>query len=154
MQKEVEYLGFLLTIDGLKPKPKKVEVMNRIKPPTNSKKLKRFLGMINFYQDMRPKRSHILTPLWKVSLTTGKRNWRWRKSEQKAFDEAKEMPKKAAVLAYPDFGKPFDLYTDVCQDYYTAYFLLFCVISHTFSRKLLGWKYAAQQFWHFLSVTN
>ena len=74
MQKEVEYLGFLLTTDGLKPQLKKVEAMNRIKPPTNSKQLKRFLRMINFYQDMWPKRSHILTPLCKLSSTTGKLN--------------------------------------------------------------------------------
>ena len=52
MQKEVEYLGFLLTTDGLKPQPKKVEAMNRINPPINSEKLKRFLVMINFYRDM------------------------------------------------------------------------------------------------------
>ena len=89
-----------------------VEAMYIIKPPTNSKQLKRFLGMINFYQDMWSKRSHILVPLCKLSSTIGKLNWRWGKLEQKAFDEAKEMLKKAAVLAYPDFEKSFDLYTD------------------------------------------
>ena len=112
MQKEVEYLGFLLTTDGLKPQLKKVEVINRIKPPTNSKQLKLFLGMINFYQDMWPKRSHILAPLCKLSSTTGKLNWKWGKPEQKAYDEAKAMLKKAAVLAYLNFEKSVDLYTD------------------------------------------
>ena len=97
MQKEVECLGFLLTTDGLKPQPKKVEAMNRIKPPTNSKQLKRFLGMINFYQDMWPKRSHILALLCKLSSTTGKLNWKWGKPEQKAFDEVQAMLKKAAT---------------------------------------------------------
>ena len=74
MQKEVEYLGFLLTTDGLKPQPKKVEAMNRIKPHTNLIQLKRFLGIINFYQDMWPKKSHILAPLCKLLSTTGKLN--------------------------------------------------------------------------------
>ena len=37
MQTEVEYLGFLLTTNGIKPQPKKIEVMTRIKPPTNLK---------------------------------------------------------------------------------------------------------------------
>ena len=49
MQQEVEYLGFLLTTEGIRPQPKKIEAMTRIKPPTNSKQLKRFLGMVNFY---------------------------------------------------------------------------------------------------------
>ena len=44
MQKELEYLGYLLTDKGLKPQPKKVEAMKRIKPPKNSKQLKQFLG--------------------------------------------------------------------------------------------------------------
>ena len=63
MQQEVEYLGFLLTSDGIKPQPKKIEAMTRIKPPTNSKQLKQFLGMVNFYQDVWPRRSHVLAPL-------------------------------------------------------------------------------------------
>ena len=68
--------------------------------------------MINFDQDLWPKRSHILASLCKLSSTTGKLNWKWGKPEQKAFEEAKAMLKKAAVLVYSDFEKPFDLYTD------------------------------------------
>ena len=40
MQQEVEYLGFLLTTEGIRPQPKKIKAMTRIKPPTNSKQLK------------------------------------------------------------------------------------------------------------------
>ena len=40
MQKNVEYLGYQLTSDGLKPQPKKIEAMDRMKPPTNVKQLK------------------------------------------------------------------------------------------------------------------
>ena len=49
MQKEVENLGVLLTTDGIRPQPKKIEATTRIKPPTNSKQLKQFLSMVNFY---------------------------------------------------------------------------------------------------------
>lgn len=62
MQKEVEYLGFLLTCDGIKPQPKKVEAMNQMLAPKNRKQLKIFLGMVNFYQNVWPRRSHILAP--------------------------------------------------------------------------------------------
>jgi hypothetical protein len=40
MQKQVEYLGWLLTTSGLEPQPKKIEAMKRIQPPKNSKQLK------------------------------------------------------------------------------------------------------------------
>ena len=74
MQQEVEYLGFLLTSDGIRPQPKKIEAMTQIKPSTNSKQLRQFLGMVNFYQDVWPRRSHILAPLTKLSSKTGKLN--------------------------------------------------------------------------------
>ena len=74
MQQEVEYLGFLLTSDGVEPQPKKVEAMKRIKSPTNLKQQKRFLGIIYFYRDVWEKRSHILAPLYRLSSKTGKQN--------------------------------------------------------------------------------
>ena len=68
--------------------------------------------MINFYRDIWKRRSHILAPLCKLSSKTGRMNWRWGPIKQKAFEEAKEMLSNHVVLAYPDFAKPFDLYTD------------------------------------------
>ena len=112
MQQEVKYFGFLLTSDGIRPQPKKIEAMTQIKLPTNSKQLKQFLGMVNFYQDVWPRCSHILASLAKLSSKTSKINWLWTKIHQQAFEESKAMLCKHAMLAYPDFEKPFDLYTD------------------------------------------
>ena len=111
MQKELEYLGYLLTDKGLKPQPKKVEAMKRIKPPKNSKQPKQFLGMVNFYRDIWEKRSDILAPLSKLSSAKGKK-YIWGKEQQDAFEKAKRMLEREAILSYPDFSKPFDLYTD------------------------------------------
>ena len=91
MQQEVEYLGFLLTSDGIKPQPKKIEAMTRTKLPTNSKQLKRFLGMVNFYRDVWPRRSYVLALLANLSSKTGKMNWIWGQIQQQAFVEAKAM---------------------------------------------------------------
>ena len=93
MQKEVEYLGYLLTSEGIRPQPKKVEAMDRMKPPTSVKQVKQFIGMVNFYRDLWPKRSHILAPLNKLSGLTSKKDFHWGKVEQQAFLEAKQMLK-------------------------------------------------------------
>ena len=90
MQQEVEHLRFLLTSDNIRPQLKKIEAMAKIKPPTNSKQLKKFLGMVNFYQDVWPRRSHILASLAKLSSTTGKINLLWGKVQQQAFEVAKK----------------------------------------------------------------
>ena len=108
-QQEVEYLGYLLTSDGIKLQQKKIEAIKRIKPPKNPKQLRSFLGLVNFYRDLWPKRSHILGPLSKLSSCTPK-NWVWGRDQQKAFEEVKEKIQKEALLQYPDFRKPFDLF--------------------------------------------
>ena len=90
----------------------KMEAMDRMKAPTSPKQLKQFLGMINFYRDVMPKRSHILEPLNKLTSVNTKKQWYWGKEEQQAFMEVKEMLEKEALLSFADFTKPFHLYTD------------------------------------------
>jgi hypothetical protein len=68
--------------------------------------------MVNFYRDLWPKRSETLAPFNKIASKTGKLNWKWGEEQQKAFKKAKDMLSKEGRLSYPDFPKPFDLYTD------------------------------------------
>ena len=67
--------------------------------------------MVNFYQDMFPKQSHFLAPLNKLSTKKGKDSFGGT-TEQKDFKEAKNMLYINVTLAFPDFEKPFGLYTD------------------------------------------
>ncbi len=43
---------------------------------------------------------------------TKKEPWRWESIHQQAFDNVKATIAKEVVLAYPDFTKPFEIYTD------------------------------------------
>ncbi len=43
---------------------------------------------------------------------TKKKPWRWESIHQQAFDNLKATIAKEVVLAYPDFTKPFEIYTD------------------------------------------
>ena len=49
---ETDFLGYILTRDGIKPQPNKVQVMFALAPPTNVKELCRFLGMVQYYRDL------------------------------------------------------------------------------------------------------
>jgi hypothetical protein len=60
---EIEYLGYILTREEIKPQPKKVQVILTLMPPNNVKELRHFLGMVQYYWDMWAKRSEILAPL-------------------------------------------------------------------------------------------
>ncbi len=45
---ETEYLGCILTRDGIKPQPSKVQAMPALALPRNIKELHRFLGMVQY----------------------------------------------------------------------------------------------------------
>ncbi len=58
---EIEYLGYILTGDGIKPQPKKVQAILALNPPNNVKELR--LGMVQHYRNMWARRSDIQAPL-------------------------------------------------------------------------------------------
>ncbi len=43
---------------------------------------------------------------------TQKKPWKWESIHQQAFDNINATISKEVVLAYPDFTKPFEIYTD------------------------------------------
>ena len=99
---------------GIKPQPKKAEVILAISPPKQVKDLRKFLGMVQYYRDLWARCSKMLAPLTilvgecghtKVtnSKKTMKHLWHWDEVHQKAFDDVKATIAKDVVLAYPKF---------------------------------------------------
>ena len=81
--------------------------------PTTRKHLRSFIGMVNYYRDMWPKRSDILAPL--SALTSGKQKFKWTDECQAAFDNMKMLIAKETLLTYPNFSKPFHIHTDASK---------------------------------------
>ena len=106
----LEYLGYWITRDGIKPMKNKVEAMMNIAEPKTRKELRSFIGVVNYYRDMWFRRSHILAPL--AALTSKTVKWEWGAKQKAAFLMAKRVIAKEAILAYPDFSKPFVIHTD------------------------------------------
>jgi hypothetical protein len=88
----LEYLGYNFSREGIRPSQKKIDAILQIKPPTTRKQLRRFIGMVNYYCDMWPLRSHLLAPL--SSLTSAKVKWKWTTEHQEAFDKMKRLLKQ------------------------------------------------------------
>jgi RNase H-like domain found in reverse transcriptase/Reverse transcriptase (RNA-dependent DNA polymerase) len=110
---ELEYLGFWITREGIKPVEKKITAMLNVKMPTTCKELRSFIGMINYYKDMWIGRSDILAPLSSMCGKTS--TWEWTDVHQKSFDTIKRIMSQEVLLTYPDFSKNFDIHTDASK---------------------------------------
>jgi len=110
---DLEYLGYYISRKGIQPITKKVEAILKIATPTKRKEVRSFLGMVNFYRDMWPKRSEILAPL--TALTSSTTKWRWTEVEEKTFQEMKRGMTRETLLAFPDFSKQFVMHTDASK---------------------------------------
>ena len=114
--KQVEFLGYTLTAEGVRPNQKNVEAVVDFPKPKSAKDVRRFLGMANFY------RRHIqgmgamcrpLTELTKKEKGSGNPVlFVWTEECQKAFEEVTRSLSSAPLLQPPDWEKEFFLWTD------------------------------------------
>jgi RNase H-like domain found in reverse transcriptase len=107
---QLEYLGYWITREGIQPSQAKVQAIRSLKPPTNKKELRRFIGMVNYCRDVWMRRSDTLAPL--AALTSKTTKWMWTEHHQKAFDPMKHIVSRETLLAYSNFNLPFEIYTD------------------------------------------
>jgi len=63
---EVKFCDYLISEDGIKPPPEKLEAIKNYPEPTAVKCLKSFLGAVNFYRPAIPNFVGIAAPLNKL----------------------------------------------------------------------------------------
>ena len=68
-----EYLGLSSTRQGIMPLPDKVKAIKNIALPTSKKQLRSFIGLMDYYRDMRQHRFENLTLL--SSMTSKQAKW-------------------------------------------------------------------------------
>ena len=114
---EVEYLGYIITKEGIKPDPKKVQGIMDMARPTTTTEIRRLIGIVQYYRDLWPRRSHILAPLAEAAAGKAKRTKiKWTDELERAFLDLKKMVSKETLLTYPDWSIPFTVHTDA-SDY-------------------------------------
>jgi len=109
-QQELVFLGHLVSKDGIRPNPAKTKIIEELRPPTDLKGLRRFLGVTGYYRRFVQDYSKIANPLTRL-LKKGN-IYRWTEDCQEAFKTLKKILISAPILKYPDFEQPFILKTD------------------------------------------
>jgi hypothetical protein len=109
-QKEVQYLGHVVSGNGVAVDQQKVKAVQEWPIPNNLHELRSFLGLCTYYRRYVPGFASIAKPL--TRLTEGQRRYSWDEECQEAFQKLKNALTNAPVLGYPQPEGLFILDTD------------------------------------------
>lgn len=102
-RRSVQFLGFSVSAEGVRPDPCKVEGIVNMKSPTNITEVQRFMGMVNFLSRFIPDKSEIMEPV--SSLLSSKNAFVWGQPQEDAFRRIKERLTSAPCLKLYDVSK-------------------------------------------------
>ena len=106
---ETDFFEYWMTPMAIKPMKNKVAAILNIQRPNNKKEARSFIGMVNYYKSLWPRPAHILVPL---GDGTGNKPFSWDNSKERAFKAMKTLMTSECINKYPDYTKPFNIYTD------------------------------------------
>ncbi|GBL79713.1 Transposon Ty3-I Gag-Pol polyprotein [Araneus ventricosus] len=112
---EIEFLGYLITPQGSRPLPDKVQAIMNYKRPENIQDLRTFLGILNFYRRYlkdAAKNQALLHEYLKCSKKKDKRKIQWSDEADKQFEKCKNDLANATLLSFPNSELPLSLFTD------------------------------------------
>ena len=98
-KKHIQYLGHLISGDGIQPLPEKLKSIAKMPAPKNPKEVKQFLGLVGYYRKFVPRFadiSRVLTHLTKKDV-----EFKWTPECEKCFQILKEFLQQAPILRYP-----------------------------------------------------
>ena len=108
-QREVKYLGHVVSGEGISPDPGKIDAVKSWPRPTSVTEVKSFLGLCSYYRRFVPSFADIAHPLHQCTTTSP---FFWKPEADVAFNKLKQALTEAPVLAYPDPAFSFTLDTD------------------------------------------
>ena len=113
-QREVNYLGHVVSQEGVATDPEKVEAVRNWPQPKCIQEVRSFLGFVGYYRRFCPDFATTARPL--NVLTSKDTPFRWEQEEEDAFRQLKTQMMEAPVLTYPDPSRPYILDTDASNE--------------------------------------
>ncbi|KAL7306691.1 hypothetical protein TKK_0001364 [Trichogramma kaykai] len=111
LRKEVPFLGHIITPDGIKPNPEKINAIIEYPIPKTQKQIKAFLGLSGYYRKFIKDYAKITKPLTLSLKKNAKINVK-DPTYIEAFNKCKELITNAPILQYPNFDEQFHITSD------------------------------------------
>ena len=115
----ITYLGRIISPEGVKADPKKLESVESWEKPKGPKEIRSFLGFCSYYRDFLPDYSKVSNPMQILShWTPGRRKeaFPWGKEQDESFEAVKALFRNTPVLRYPTSEDHFILDTDASNE--------------------------------------
>ena len=107
---EVSFLGHIVSKEGIRVDPKKIEVVVEWKPPRNVIEVRSFLGLAGYYRRFVKGFSMTAAPMTKLLQKNVK--YEWSEKCQRSFDKLKAFLTEAPVLTQPTCGREYVIFSD------------------------------------------
>jgi hypothetical protein len=107
---EVQYVGHVISKDGLKVSPEKVRAIQEMPAPKDVAGVKRVLGLVQYLAKFIPNLSDVSDPL--RILVKNDVQWHWNREQQQSFDELKRLVSTAPVLRFYNVDEPVTVSVD------------------------------------------
>jgi hypothetical protein len=165
-QKQVGFLGHIVSEDGVSTDPSKIQKITDCPPPQDVHEVRSIMGLFSYYRRFIPHFSELAKPL--TQLTEKDKDFHWTENHQVAFEQLKQALAEAPILVHPRTEGQFILDTDasnvgigaVLSQIQDGEEKVIAFSSKTLSkternycitrRELLAVVYFVQQFKHFL----
>ncbi|KAL1132388.1 hypothetical protein AAG570_010343 [Ranatra chinensis] len=106
----IDFLGYVISREGVAPARKKVQGILDAGVPQNQTEIRRVLGMINYYRRFIPNAAEVCKPLTAALQKGG--NVKNVKGFKEALEQVTDILCRLPTLRYPDFKLPFEVCTD------------------------------------------
>ena len=108
-------MGRVVSRQGLKIDPKKIEAVLKLQRPKLKKDVRSFLGFVSYHRNFIPNFARITAPLNELIKKKMPTKVKWNDKCEQAFNQLKNALSSAPILAFPDFSKEFSLETDASK---------------------------------------
>jgi Reverse transcriptase (RNA-dependent DNA polymerase)/RNase H-like domain found in reverse transcriptase len=106
---QIEYLGHLISEQGVATDPTKIQAMLEWPEPKTIKELRVFLGLTRYYRKFIKDYDSISKPLTELLK---KNSFQWNGNTSQAFKLLQQAMCSAPILAMPNFNDPFIMETN------------------------------------------